>query len=372
MPSVAASAPAEGGKTATATINAGPPSQLKVQGNKLVDGSGSTVQLRGVARPGMEWPCAQGWGLVDGPLDDAAVTAITSWKVNVVRLHLNEHCWLGLDTIKAEYGGAVYQEMVKGFVDKLQNAGLYVIIDMHWSAPGNKDATTQQKMADADHAPDFWTSVATTFKSYPGVIFDLFNEPQGISDACWRDGCTVEQDVHPPNGWKAVGYQQLIEVVRATGATQPVLVQCNGWGNHCAGVEDPPSAKKGKKNKAKAAEGGWLANRPTDPLNNIIAGVHLYDYTECNVPGCWDAEIAPLAAEVPVITGEFGDTDCNHDFTDQYTAWAEEKGISYVGYAWYPGSCAGTPSMIKNWDGTPSPYGVGLHDRLASLSSDNG
>ena len=32
-------------------------------------------------------------------------------------------------------------------------------------------------MAFADHAIDFWTSVATTFKDDPMVIFDLFNEP---------------------------------------------------------------------------------------------------------------------------------------------------------------------------------------------------
>ena len=32
-------------------------------------------------------------------------------------------------------------------------------------------------MAFADHALDFWTSVATTFKDDPMVIFDLFNEP---------------------------------------------------------------------------------------------------------------------------------------------------------------------------------------------------
>ena len=32
-------------------------------------------------------------------------------------------------------------------------------------------------MPDADHAPDFWTSVANTFKNNSAVIFDLYNEP---------------------------------------------------------------------------------------------------------------------------------------------------------------------------------------------------
>ena len=41
-------------------------------------------------------------------------------------------------------------------------------------------------MAFADHAIAFWTSVATTFKTDPMVIFDLFNEP--ILDASDRFG----------------------------------------------------------------------------------------------------------------------------------------------------------------------------------------
>jgi hypothetical protein len=40
------------------------------------------------------------------------------------------------------------------------------------SAPGAKLATGQQPMADPDHAPDFWSSVARTFKDDPAVVFD--------------------------------------------------------------------------------------------------------------------------------------------------------------------------------------------------------
>ncbi|MHA4816157.1 glycoside hydrolase family 5 protein [Streptomyces aculeolatus] len=330
-------APTGSSKAATAAVEAEPPSPLKVDGNKLVDGTGTAVQLRGVTRMGMEWPCAQGWGLVDGPLDDAAVTAVTSWNVDVVRIHLNEHCWLGTSDIKPEYGGAPYQAMVKDYVDKLQNAGLYVIIDMHWSAPAGQQATTQQKMADAAYAPDYWKSVATTFKDYPGVIFDLFNEPHDISWECWRDGCTVD-------GWEAVGYQDLVDTVRATGATQPIVLTCNGWGNQCP---------------------GWLDYKPTDPQNNLIAGVHIYDYTGCNVQSCWDSDIAPLAAEVPVITGEFGDNDCNHDWSDGFMSWLDEQGISWTAHSFYPGDC-GAPGLITDWDGTPSTYGQGVFDRLAA------
>jgi hypothetical protein len=32
-------------------------------------------------------------------------------------------------------------------------------------------------MADTDNSIAFWTQVATDYKTYPNVIFDLFNEP---------------------------------------------------------------------------------------------------------------------------------------------------------------------------------------------------
>lgn len=83
--------------------------------------------------------------------------------------------------------------------------------------PSTKLATGQQITADEDHSPVFWSSVTTAFRSDPAVVFDLYNEPHGISWSCWLDGCTTLA------GWQAAGMQQLPDV-RATGATQPVMV----------------------------------------------------------------------------------------------------------------------------------------------------
>ena len=69
---------------------------VRVSGNRLVDGSGTTVRLLGVNRSSFEYACAQGWGLNEGPTDAAAIDAMKSWKIDVVRIPLNEACWLGL------------------------------------------------------------------------------------------------------------------------------------------------------------------------------------------------------------------------------------------------------------------------------------
>src|SRR5437588_122349 len=87
---------------------------------------------------------------------------------------------------------------IKGYVDLLSKSGLYSILDLHWNAPGATKATGQQAMADRDHAPTFWSQVASVFKDNPMVIFEPYNEPHPDNSAfnstaawtCWRDGGT--------------------------------------------------------------------------------------------------------------------------------------------------------------------------------------
>src|SRR5947209_2493851 len=79
---------------------------LHVAGDRLVDGRGQVVRLRGVNRSGTEYACIQGWGLFDGPNGAASVGAIALWYVNFVRVLLNEDCWLGIHGVKPGLGGA--------------------------------------------------------------------------------------------------------------------------------------------------------------------------------------------------------------------------------------------------------------------------
>src|SRR5207253_9935972 len=85
---------------------------VHVQGNELVDSAGRPIRLRGVNRSGTEYACAQGWGMFDGPSDSASVQAIASWKANVVRMPLNETCWLGINGVAPAYAGADYPRAI--------------------------------------------------------------------------------------------------------------------------------------------------------------------------------------------------------------------------------------------------------------------
>jgi hypothetical protein len=79
---------------------------------------GLDVVLHGVNRSGTEYKCVQSGGIFDGPSDLASVAAIATWKVNAVRVPLNEACWLGINGAPAVFAGDNYKEAIASYVRK--------------------------------------------------------------------------------------------------------------------------------------------------------------------------------------------------------------------------------------------------------------
>jgi len=331
------------------------PLSVRVSGNRLVDGTGRPVRLLGVNRTGTQYACVEGTGVFDGPSDAASVAAMTAWHITAVRVSLNEHCWLGINGVDARFGGAAYRAAITGYVDRLTAAGLYVVLDLHWNAPGTERAKDQQPMADRDHAPAFWASVAATFRDRPAVLFDLYNEPypddnQDTTAAwtCVRDGGTC-----PGVPFTAAGAQELLSAVRGAGARNVVLV----GGPQYAGTLDR-----------------WAEFAPVDPAGQLAASVHIYygtpakpEWAPCDQPACWARDIAPLAATTPVVIGEVGEHDCDSALMMPLLRWADARGLSYLAWSWLPGDCAAEPALLRDWDGTPSGEGAGLRSHLLDL-----
>ena len=354
---------------------------LHVEGNRLVDSSGQRLVLRGVNRPGTEYMCAQDRGIADGPIDEASIAAIRSWRANAVRVPLNEHCWLGIDDGAAtpQYIGETYRETVAAFVDRLLAGGLYVILELKWSAPAGQPATNQGPMPNASYSAAFWTSVADRFKDDGRVIFDLFNEPipnNNQNDAtdeaarrsweCWRDGGTASCDPTLRLGTKAttmsaseaIGMQTLVDAVRATGASNVIMLGGIQWANT---LWSSPTRN-------------WLAYKPADPFDNLIAAVHIYPGNWCVTVSCYDAEIAPVAAQVPVIASEVGIESCDSATASWLTtllSWLDARQSGYLAWAWSPPHSGHDPctviKLILSYDGVPSPYGEIFRAHLAGL-----
>jgi hypothetical protein len=316
-------------------------SRLHVVDNQLVDGDGREIRLLGVNRSGAEYACIEGHGFFAGPTGKPDIAAMVSWQINAVRIPLNEHCWLGINGAPTGYSRARYRAAIRAYVARLQRAGLYAVLDLHWSAPAGARASRQQPMADLDHAPDFWTSVARAFKEDPGVVFDLFNEPHDISWQCWRDGCML------PQGWRTAGMQTLVNAVRSSGARQPIIATGLGFGSDLS---------------------SWLDYRPDDPANQLTAGLHLYDFGSCTSTRCWMRTVDPVARDVPVVATELGQRDCSGAFLDRFMNWADSAGVSYLGWSWNPVGCA-APALIRSWDGQPTTSGARFRAHLRSLEA---
>jgi endoglucanase len=320
---------------------------IGVQGNRLVNRAGDPVRLLGVNRSGAEYRCVEGDAIFDGPTDGASIRAMKSWHINAVWVPLNESCWLGIDGIAPSLSGDAYRVAVEEYAQRLERAGLYVILDLHWAAPGENRATGLIPLPDAEHAPAFWISVATAFRGDRSVLFDLYNEPHDVGWECWAAPCSVYDRYF---GWyPATGLPQLLEAVRSTGARQPVLLGGLDWARELR---------------------GWLSHLPADPAHAIVASNHTYDYSPC-YSSC-RATLSRIARHVPVVTGELGETDCRHRYIDPYMRWADREGISYLGWTWNADdgwTCKGGPTLISDYAGTPTPFGVGLRNHLHRIAS---
>jgi Cellulase (glycosyl hydrolase family 5)/Calx-beta domain len=262
---------------------------IKVQGNKFVDGSGKVVQLRGVDYgPSAYTPWNAGlpdpWGGTPPLIGPAA-----AWKANAWRVSLNEASWLADDAGQAttcmdsggashiadpwgSAGGKTYQQYIAQEASTMNAAGFYVILVLHYAAPDTHCPQLQTQMADADHSPAFWASVAKVFKNTPGVMFELYNEPynawmeagQNSSHVIGLGSATTpEYTGYPSNPnyrlvnmpWAVASMQTMITAIRATGATNVVLVGTDGWDDDLT---------------------NWLVNVPTDPIGQMAATWHPY------------------------------------------------------------------------------------------------
>ncbi|HEX5713235.1 MAG TPA: glycoside hydrolase family 5 protein [Solirubrobacterales bacterium] len=316
---------------------------IGVKGNQLVDENGETVRLLGVNRSGAEYACVEEGGIFEGPTDAASIEAMKSWHINVVRVPLNESCWLGHSWIEQRLSGSAYRAAVREYVTALEDAGLYVILDLHWAAPRHEIATGLLPLPDAEHAPEFWRSVATEYRDDRAVIFDLYNEPHDVSWECWEAAC---QTYDKWFGWyQSVGLPELLKVVRATGARQPVMLGGLDWSRDLR---------------------GWLGHKPKDRA--VVAANHTYDFSLCD--SVCRQTLARIARHVPVVTGELGQGDCSHWYIDPYMKWADRHGISYLGWNWGTGgrwTCTGGPSLISDWAGSPTAFGKGFREHLRRL-----
>jgi endoglucanase len=349
-------------RTRAVAATSGAP-DLHVSGNGLFTAHGRRVVLHGVNRPGGQSECVHGHGIWDGPMDQASVTAMKGWGVNAVRVPLNEACWIGESYVKAQYRGVSYRRAVQAYVQLLNRNGMVAILDLHWTdglyngphghCRTTAEAVCQKPMPDAAHSIPFWTSMAQTFKNNNAVIFDVFNEPfpervPGANEPeawrCWLRGGSFCTGIV---GYQAAGMQSLINAIRSTGARNVILLPGVQYANDLS---------------------GWLRHAPRDPDHNLAASWHFYPWNACVGLRCWNGQVAPVIARVPVLVDEFGETNCADNFINPLMRWLDARSTGYLAWAWNASwSCTAGPSLITSYDGSPTAFGAGYRSHIRLL-----
>jgi len=319
---------------------------LRVSGNRFVDGGGNTVHLHGVNRSGTEYACMQGWGIFDGPNDAASVAAIGTWNVNVVRVPLNEDCWLNINGVNSQYAGANYRNAIVSYVKLLHQYGMYAEISLMWAAPGAYQATYQPAAPDEDHSPDMWTSMAQVFKSDPNVILAPWGETTVGWKCFMKKGCDNQATYGPSNQYYlTAAMQQAVTRMRSAGYTGVISIPCINYANAC-----------GKINGSKYNGSTWLESRPKDPGKQLVAEAHVYGKNLCDNVTCFDSSMRPITKVAPLIFGETGETydgsDCGSTYIATFMNWADAHGVGYEAWTW--DTWGGCGVLISDYNGTPA------------------
>jgi hypothetical protein len=336
-------------------------SPISISGNHFVTDSGKTVRFIGVNRSGSEYSCSSddgaggfGYGFFQGAVSDKAIQAMRKWKINAVALPLNEACWLGgIGNLNPDFTGANYQAAIIDYVNRLNAHGIYVVLRLSGSGPGDNvygsaPGDSEMPMADEDHSLDFWTSVASAFADNHMVVFHSYDEPHKIDWDCWLSGCQVNADGsegEPHFGtFQAAGQQALVDAIRSTGATQPIIL---------SGIDFAGDLSS------------WAYNLPFDPAGQLAAGWNDFDYAK-NLRRS-KGDLASVAQSNPIVVGGFGDTDCNSDYSTKIMNFADKHGISYLAWTWNTeadyGGCSNAllgPTKKAYLTGHPSGFGKGI------------
>ena len=313
------------------------PQELRVSGNRLVNKDGKEVWLQGVNAGGLE-------SIVQGDqVIKSTVVAIDEWKANVVRVPVRLEFWTG-DTPLMKDGGKAYKECVDQIVTLAANRGAYVALDLHrFRAP---------KQADLD----FWKDAAARYKNHPAVLFDIFNEPHGISWEVWRDGGYVAEKAKPGDedaflseeekiklnkGFHSVGMQALVDAVRGTGAKNVIIAGGLDWAYDLSGIVN-----------------GYVLKDKDG--NGIMLSTHIYNWKKG-----WESKVLPAAEKYPIFVGEVGADVKKMDFMpaeiqEDPATWVpdmlgliQKYRLNWTGWCLHP---AATPIMISDWKYTPTPF----------------
>ncbi len=296
------------------------PSQLRAEGNALVDTNGETLILRGIMPPDPAVLARK--GRFNRPFFDEMAES----GANIIRLPVHperwerdpDYLWRYLDSAVAWNG----------------ENGVYTLIDLHFIGDIGTDRGAQMpdiRTTSKDFAIAFWRQVAAYFKETPHVIFEIFNEPAEISAADWRRNA-----------------QSLVDAIRSTGANQLIIV---------GGIDY-------------SRDLSWVLETPIED-DNIAYAAHIYP---AHSKTSWDPWFGEVSGKYPVVMTEWGWMESDPGGEQSYLvgsqkrvgeplmAYLDLRGIGWVA-CWYDDEWK--PAMFEKGLQQPTPFGQFVLQRLS-------
>ncbi|WP_181796078.1 cellulase family glycosylhydrolase [Streptomyces sp. WELS2] len=276
--------------------------QLHVCGVNLCNQYNRPIQLRGMSTHGIQW-FAKCYG-------NASMDALAKdWKADLLRIAM----YVQEDGYETDPAG--FTSRVNNLVDMAEARGMYALIDFHTLTPGDPNYNL-------DRAKTFFASVAARNAAKKNVIYEIANEPNGVS-------------------WTAIkNYaEQVIPVIRAADPDAVIIVGTRGWSS--LGVSDGSNETE-------------VVNNPVNATNvmytfHFYAASHKDDYR---------ATVSRAASKLPLFVTEFGTVSATGGGAldrSSTTAWLDlldQLKISYANWTYSdanessaalkPGTCDGT------------------------------
>jgi endoglucanase len=276
--------------------------QVHVCGVHLCNQYDKAIQLRGMSTHGLQW--------TSNCYNDASLDALAGdWKADLLRIamYVQEGGY--------ETNPSAFTSQVNSLVDEAEDRGMYAIVDFHTLTPGDPNYNLAR-------AKTFFAAVAARNAAKKNVIYEIANEPNGVS---WA-------------GIKSYA-EQVIPVIRANDPDAVVIVGTRGWSS--LGVSDGSSSDEIVGNPVKAT--------------NIMYTFHFYAASHKDN---YRAEVRRAAAKLPLFVTEFGTVSASGGGavdTASSTAWLDLLDQLQIGYAnWTfsdvsegsaalkPGTCGGS------------------------------
>ncbi|GAA1621396.1 cellulase family glycosylhydrolase [Actinoplanes couchii] len=254
--------------------------QLKVCGTKLCNESGQAVQLKGMSTHGIQWfpSCYTGTAL-DWLAGD--------WNADLFRISM----YVQEDGYETDPAG--FTAKVNALVEEATARGMYALIDFHILTPGDPAFNLER-------AKTFFAQVSARHAAKKNVLYEIANEPNGVSWAQIKNYA-----------------DQVIPVIRGNDPDGVVIVGTRGWSS--LGV----------------SEGGNSAEIVINPVSagNVMYAFHFYAASHKDN---YRAEVERAAASLPLFVTEFGTVTYTGDGavdTASTTAWLDLLDRLKIGYA---------------------------------------